>query len=250
MYMSESYLESLKASRERAGLTQKEVEDLLGMRSLMMRDYEIGRLKLPASVALQLAELYRVSVDDLLGSRFYRTKVQPSKMLSDFSSLFLGNGFGVMFLDPVIRAFMEGRGEELFEHSFFDLITHDLNEKHKKETVLDICRMLFSLASSDGKISDSEIECIRLLLGAYNLTSKYKEISVISSTHYIPSARSKTLERIEMRHFVVWVLFFFAHADLSLSHQELTYIEECAEALKMNRSNFVLIRKNFVKEAP
>jgi uncharacterized tellurite resistance protein B-like protein len=64
---------------------------------------------------------------------------------------------------------------------------------------------------------------------------------------YSPSSVPKSLEGIEIRHFVIWLLFFFAHADESLSHQEITYIEKCAECLKVNKSNFLYIKKKFVK---
>lgn len=247
MYMNDDYLISLKSCREKAGLTQKEVETLLGLRDLMMRDYEIGRLKLPVQVAMRLSELYQVSLDELLSSSYYQSKSEQLKVLNNFTALFLGNGFGVMYMDPIIRGFLEGRAEQLFSHSLFELLCEDLGQRHKKELALEISKMLFSLASVDGKISDEEIACVRYLLNGFELQSKYKEISVLVREPYLPQMDDKGLTRIEMRHFIIWLLFFFACADRTLNEREIGYIEKCAEHLKVNRTNFLFIKEKFTK---
>ena len=247
MYMNTEILLSLKNNREKAGLTQKDVEKALGMRKLMMRDYEIGRLKLPVSVAVKLSEVYRVSLDELVGNRQYGGKIHQSKVLVNFKSLFLGNGFSMMFLDPIIRAFLEDHHGKYFDYSFFELLTDQCSEKQKKEVIVEINKLLFSVASTDGKISNEEIECIRYLLTEFKIQNKYKEIIKINAQYY-PEEIPKSMERIEIRHFTIWILFFFAFADEEICHQEISYIEKCAEHLKINKSNFLFIKKKFVKE--
>ncbi len=244
--MKETILYSLKRSREVAGLTQKEVEKALGMRSLMIKDYESGRLKLPVTVAIKLSDLYKVSVDDLLGQS-NKANINTSKVLQNFQTLFLGNGFSIMFLDPILRAFLEDHQDKYFQFSLFELLTGKKSENQKKEIVTEISRVLFSLASSDGKVSDSEIDCIRYILSAFEIENKYKEVSVGISEVYYPSSE-KILTEIELRHFIIWILFFFAYADKKLTFEEIEYIEKCAESLKINRSNFLFIKEKFIKE--
>jgi len=243
--MQNNLLNSLKISREKAGLTQKEVECSLSMRALMMRDYEIGRLKLPVSVAIDLAKLYSISVDELVGNEQVMSNIYQSKVLVNFDSLFLGNSFNIMFLDPIIRAFLEDQYENHFEYSFFELLTKEFNEKKKKHLVKEISRFLLSLASSDGKITEDEIKCIKLLLFSFNMQSEYKDLSESISNEYLPGSIPVEMSKVEMRHFVIWILFFFANADKKLCHKEMEYIEKCAESLKVNRSNFIFIKNKF-----
>lgn len=240
-------LHSLKINREKAGLTQKEVEDQLGMRNLMMRDYEVGRLKLPISVAIKLANLYKVSLDELVGKEKEDVPSIKSTALTNFCSLFLGSGIGMVFFDPVLKAFLEGNHKKIFESSLFEILTEDYSKRDKKKLVLDINKILFSLACSDGKINKMELSCIRYLLSQFDLKNKYKEIPVTTTQLYFLKELPKYMSRIEIRHFVIWILFFFAFADKQACVQEMEYIEKWAEILKINRSHFLLIRDKFLQ---
>ncbi|MGB0453014.1 MAG: helix-turn-helix domain-containing protein [Bacteriovoracaceae bacterium] len=246
---NDQILHSLKKVREAAGLTQKDVERILGMRALMMRDYEVGRLKLPIDIALKLAGLYRVSLDKLAGNIEAIPKDFESKTLKNFHSLFLGSGFSVIFQDPVMRAFLEGHSEDYFEQSLFDLLTTNFKEKERKDLARAIAQCLFSLASADGRISHEEIDCIRYLLKELKLQNKHKEISESLSEAFYPEMTQKNFERIEIRHFLIWLLFLFADSDGEINYEEVQYIEKCAESLKINKSNFLFIKKNFIEEA-
>lgn len=245
MYMSEKYLEPLKRARETSGLTQKDVEDRLGLRSLTMRDYEIGRLKLPISVAIDLANLYKISIDELIGNSEFQKKKLQTKSLINFTSLFIENGQSVMFLDPILRAFLEDHQDKYFEYSLFELITIDFTNKQKKESIYEISRLLFALASCDGKVSDEEIDCLKNLLSQFGLSSSYKEISKIEGKNQL----GKLMEKIELRHFTIWILYFFSLADKTISYQEIEFIDQYAEKLKINKSNYLFIKNKFVKES-
>lgn len=248
MYMDHSLQYALKMARERADFTQKEVEQALELRSLMMRDYESGRIKLPIAMAMKLSKLYKVSLDELVGNKSQVQRIHQSKVLANFNTLFLGNGFGAIFLDPVIRAFLEDHQEKYFEHSLFDLLTNQFSDKQKKELVTEICRLLFSVASADRKISDEEIECIKYLLSEFKLKKTYRELSATLGVQHIPEGIPKPMERIEVRHFTIWILFFFAYATEQIGHEEIKYIEKCGERLKINKTNFLFIKSKFVKE--
>ena len=80
------------------------------------------------------------------------------------------------------------------------------------------------------------------------MQNKYKEVSVGISTEYYPQSIPKSIQKIEIRHFVIWTLFFFAFADEVICNEEIKYIEKCAEILKINKSNFIFIKEKFVKE--
>lgn len=246
--MNETQLNTLKKCREVAGYTQKQVEQELGMRNLMMRDYEVGRLKLPVSIALKLSDLYGVSLDSLVGAKGQISRAYQSKVLVNFNSLFLGNGFSIMFLDPIIRAYLEDHEEDCFNYSLFELLTIKNSPKQRKEIIIEISKMLFSLASSDGRVLPEESECIKYLLAEFEILNKYKDISSTAGELYYPVVTPKGLDRVELRHFTIWMLFFFAYTDGNLGHEEISYIEKCSEYLRVNKSNFLFIKRKFVKE--
>lgn len=242
--MSKSYLNSIKMAREKAGFTQKDVEDALGLRSLTMRDYEIGRLKLPIGVAMELAKLYKVSIDELIGAAETKIKSEQVKGLTNFTSLFVENGLSVLYLDPILRAFLEDHLDKYFEHSLFELLTLDFSQKQKKEVIQEIGKLLFMLASSDGKITDDEIECIRDLLKKYGISSSYKEVTMADAT----VNPLRLMDKIELRHFTIWILYLFSLTDKKICYQEISFIDNCAEMLKINKSNYLFIKSKFVKE--
>lgn len=246
MYMKKEIKEAIKDARTEAGMTQKEVEDQLSLRRLTLRDYESGRLKLPAHIAIDLAALYNVSLDLLLGLEELTTP--DNKVLSNFHSLFRGNGYEVMFVDPVLRAFLETHQDKAFEHSLFEILTLELSEKARRDIIVDIAKMLNSLAASDGVISPYEQSCIKYLLASFELQTKYRATAQAIKNEYIPTELTNGLERSEMKHFIIWLLFFFSTADGSMTYQELDYIERCAEALRVNKNNFLFIKETFTKE--
>jgi len=243
--MTLSYLSSLKAAREQSGFTQKDVEKSLNMRSLMMRDYEVGRLKLPVSVAIDLAKLYEVTLDALVGEVDSKAQ-KSSKALTNLSSLFLGRGFSEIFQDPVLKAYLEDFSSHEFDDSLFEILMESVSYKDKKSMVLVITKTLFALASCDGQISEAELEWIRYFLSKFDLKKKYQEISKVTSLDDINLGH--TFKRIEMRHFMIWILFFFAKADGRICHKEINFINSFAQKILMNRSNFIFIKNKFIKE--
>lgn len=244
--MNNEMLVTLKKSRESVGLTQKDVEHKLEMRKLMMRDYEIGRLKLPVTVAKKLATLYKVSLDELLGHEDSEMDGEAQSVLTNFNALFTGNGFSLMFLDPILRAYLEDHYEDYFRFSLFDLLTKSESSKFKKTLLLQISSLLMQLASSDQKICDAEITCLKNLLSSFGLQSKFSQLNDQSlDMSEIPA----TMKKIEIRHFIIWMLFFFAKADGNICYQEIDFIEQCAEKLRVNRSNFKFIKEKFIGES-
>lgn len=60
-------MNNLKYYRKKAGKTQKEVADFLGLVQQSYGHYETGKRQIPAENLLKLADLYNVSIDDLVG---------------------------------------------------------------------------------------------------------------------------------------------------------------------------------------
>jgi transcriptional regulator with XRE-family HTH domain len=240
--------ERLKAARARAGFTQKDVEAKLGLRELSMKDYETERLKLPAHLAVKFAELYGVSVDELLGITGAEPKPGPqAATLGRVSSLFSRQETSLLFLDPVIRAFLEEHQEKVFDHSVFDLLTLHYSPREKNRFATELLRTLASLMGVDKKISAEESQFLRELIQNFGLTEHAKGIVKMNTLRYVPDA-AFFQGRPEAKHLLLWLLFLIAKSDHQINVEEIQYIEECAETLKVNRSNYLHIKKFFVKE--
>lgn len=67
--------------RKERGLTQVELAERTGLIQVVVSDYERGRLRLPADMALRFAEVLGVTVDELLQAPKGRTAKQPSLKL-------------------------------------------------------------------------------------------------------------------------------------------------------------------------
>lgn len=65
-YSRLSYM--LKLYRESAKLTQREVATSLGVSESAYRSYELGDRKIPIDLLMKLANVYRTSVDVLIGN--------------------------------------------------------------------------------------------------------------------------------------------------------------------------------------
>ena len=249
MYMSISVNigQNLKKSRELSGLTQKQVEEALSLRALTIRDYESERIKLPASIAIRLAEHYKVSLEQLLGVRgLPQSETNPS--LGNFASLFETSSFGMVLFDPVLRAHFEDLQEKAYEYSLFELITWKHPKEDKKAFVVEVCKYIFSLAGRDRKFTHEESLCIRSLLKLFRLSGKYEELSKLALREYLPATRHKVFENKAAVHFAIWLLFIFATCDDELTFQELKYIEDVAQNLHMNKSNYKMIKRKFLGE--
>ena len=57
----------LRALREDHSLSQKQLADLLQVHQTTYSDYELGRINIPVSALIQLAEFYHTSIDYLVG---------------------------------------------------------------------------------------------------------------------------------------------------------------------------------------
>ena len=66
---TEVFAMKLKQARKDAGYTQKQVEELTGIKRVTIASYEIGRTEPDLETLAKLADFYCVSVDWLLGTK-------------------------------------------------------------------------------------------------------------------------------------------------------------------------------------
>ena len=59
--------EKIKELREQNGFTQKKVAEMLGMHTTQYQRYETGERTMPIDFVIQIADLYGVSIDYLVG---------------------------------------------------------------------------------------------------------------------------------------------------------------------------------------
>lgn len=238
--VSYMYINNLKRYRELAGLTQKDVEETLGLRRLSMRDYESERLKLPAQTAVELARLYGVSVDELLSSELTNQKGQ----LDNFNEFLYGNSFFVIYSDAIIKAFFEEIEDVNFKDSLFEILTSELSLLEKRSFKKYLIHSLMALACCDRKIHDHELVALKKMSAGFGV--KIKSPNML--TEVKPDHNVRALKHLHLRHYMVWLMFFFAYADGEASKEEVLFIEKYASEIKMNRSNFLKVKKVFIKE--
>lgn len=78
----ESLGQRLAQVRKERGLTQVELAERTGLIQVVVSDYERGRLRLPADMALRFAEVLGVTIDELLQPRKKRGATQTAKQPS------------------------------------------------------------------------------------------------------------------------------------------------------------------------
>ena len=69
--------QNIRDLRNDHGYTQKEVAEYLNVKQNTYSQYEVGVLNYPVDVLCKLADLYRVSVDYLLGRTTVKTPYPP-----------------------------------------------------------------------------------------------------------------------------------------------------------------------------
>ncbi len=240
---------ALKLARINAGFTQKEVEDKLRLRTLMMKDYETERLKLPLEMAMELAKLYQVNLDQLVGSSNDRPpKSEQAQSLSLLKAFFTKPQSDLVFLDPVIRAYVEERKELLVETTLIQTLMDGLSEKDKRFFIQELLKTLSSLMGSDGKVGIEEQRFLQDLIETLNQTEKSRPIlKGLTFKHELP--HDFLHGKPHLKHFLIWALYFLAASDGKVVFQEESFIDECAEKLRLNKSNYLFIKRFFVKES-
>ncbi len=72
-------IQRLKELREEKELLQTEIAKLLNIKQQQYSEYEIGKRLIPINYLSQLADIYQVSIDYLLGKTDVKTAYPKSK---------------------------------------------------------------------------------------------------------------------------------------------------------------------------
>ena len=67
---------SFKHYRQKAGLTQKEAADLIGIKDYQLGNYETNRSQPSLEILVQMSKVYLVSIDKMLGNNLLRNKME------------------------------------------------------------------------------------------------------------------------------------------------------------------------------
>ena len=84
---------SFKHYRQKAGLTQKEAADLIGIKDYQLGNYETNRSQPSLEILVKMSKVYLVSVDKMLGNNLLRNKMEKenpesSKDYVDINEIF------------------------------------------------------------------------------------------------------------------------------------------------------------------
>ncbi|MBE6703276.1 MAG: helix-turn-helix transcriptional regulator [Ruminococcaceae bacterium] len=64
--------QALRAAREKIGKTQTEIANILGMTQSQYARYELGKREMPLHYLIALADLYELTLDELVGRDFQK----------------------------------------------------------------------------------------------------------------------------------------------------------------------------------
>lgn len=243
VYMS-SIGQNLKQARVQAGFTQKEVEAKLGLRDLSMKDFETERIKLPAEMAKTFADLFNVSVSVIVTGDEKQASSGQAKHLGQLGQLFSRGDLGPIYLDPVIRAQIEEHSDKVFSHSVFELLTLDFTELQKSKVASDILKSLGSLMAVDEKVSEEELSFLKDLIRSLELDPQSKPITKAITHQHFPVLEVYK-HNSGLKHFTIWLMYLLSKSDGRVTHEEVSFIDKCAELLKINRTNYITIKNYF-----
>ena len=238
--LEERVLANLVRLRKAAGLSQRQVEERLDLRTGTLYDIEKGRLKLPFVLAVALVDGYHGGLNDLLseaGNSVPEAKVES--VASPLISLGIISGAshplsGAIAADPVIIAEI-GLGQ-LGTKPLMELLLGRLTEVQQHHFVLDLYRYINSLISADGIIHEAELKLRDTLIAQAQvvLTPADKQsIARALKRPFLGKSMAKSLPRDAYRHFLIWTLHLMSRSDGKVHFLARNYIAQVAEHIEL-----------------
>lgn len=256
-YFDEDILKkNLVKLRKDNGLTQKQVEAKLKLRSLTMHDYESGRLNLPLSQAIKLAGLYNCRLENLLGIELEKDlkKKQEeginNKKIAPLIELGVvaNKNFNLsqkILNDPIIIA--ESNKINLKpQESIFNLVTSGLSSKQKRAYIIQLLRYVNSIIGSDRKVTTDKIFIRDTLIANASIDLTEQELSSIKRSltkQYFGGSVDKVFSKKSLKHFLIWCLYMVVFADGKINYKEEEYINLVANHISLPLENLGFIRE-------
>jgi len=248
--LEERVLANLVRLRKAAGLSQRQVEERLELRSGTLYDIEKGRLKLPFVLAAQLVERYHSDLSELLSES---GNPEPVALVESVESPLISLGIisgashplsSAIAADPVIIAEI-GLGQ-LGQKPLMELLLGRLTEVQQRHFVLDIYRYINSLISADGIIHATELRLRDTLIAQAQvvLTPADKQsIARALKKPFLGKSMAKSLPRDAYRHFLIWTLHLISRSDGKVHYLARNYIAQVAEHIELPVSAFRFIEE-------
>ena len=67
---------SFKYHRQKAGYTQKEAAELIGVKDYQLGNYETNRSQPSLEILIRMSKVYLISIDKMLGNNMFRNKYE------------------------------------------------------------------------------------------------------------------------------------------------------------------------------
>lgn len=237
--------------RKAAGLTQKQVESKLGLRALAMHDYETLRLQLPIGLATELANLYRCSLEQLLGLRETADSDTPAGIrVAPLLELGIVGGEHAklakcLLEDPELAGYLAGPQESLFA-----AVTDQLSTQQKRSYLLEVLRYVNSLLGADGRISAEALTTRDQLLAGCAIDPTPEEEASVKralTKPYFGGGVDKIFPHKRLKHFLIWLLYMVASSNGDIDYREDEYITAVSGHIGLEIDRFEFIRERITQ---
>ncbi len=244
----EQVQDGLRYWRKLNGLTQKEVEAVLGLRALSIHDYEKGRLKLPMDVAIQLARLYQTDLNQLVNFEAEKKNLSVPFQLLGLQNNQMDHFSKLVFADPIMLG-ISGRVEQDFGENCFLKILDMIPKRNHEEFFVELLCYLNSLIAADKKILNKELSfCSEILKGfSFKVSGPQRKAIQDALEQQYFGQNLEVFKQRTVKHFFIWLLILAAVVDGKLDYREMDYIKKVASHIRLPVKNqkfiFDLVRE-------
>ncbi|EPZ50953.1 tellurite resistance protein TerB [Bacteriovorax sp. BAL6_X] len=251
------FCKNLKKLRKSSGYTQAQVEAKLDLRPMAIFDFERGRIKLNIETAIQLANLYDCSLEEIYSIEKEKNNTE-TKETSDLRFLpVLQTGISNknyyiihhhLITDPIIMADL-GLNEVPLRKSPFDRITDKLTENQKRKVTIEVLKYMSSLINIDNKITTEEKIIFNELMSSLSFPLTEQEKSSINRANkkvYLGKTSPKYFKTDAIKRFLVWLLIITAKSDNDFAEEEESYIKRIVQHIGLRLEDFHYIKKKVI----
>lgn len=248
---------NLKKLRKLNGLTQKQVEETIGLGANSIVNIETGRSQLSIKIAVDLANLFKCNLDDLL-------KINKNSQVHNSPKIFfplvctglLGKDHYLihhsLMSDPVIMAELNLNSIKI-RRSPIDSITSNLTKAQKRGYYVELLKYVNSLIGIDKKILFEEIAIRDSIQAGLNFELTQREENSISrSLHkeYFGKSIDRLFPNKAVKRLLLWILLLVAVSDDDYDLLEKKYIFEVSKHIGLRNQDFnyiegVILEKHY-----
>ena len=243
---------SLKKIRKEKGFTQRYVAEKVGVKPAAIYQFENGKSLISLPVLVELAKLYDVSTDELLGLKERTKQVAhygPERFAPLFCTGVIGSDYHIIhnsiFSDPAVMVELD-LDEIPTRQTPFLSVTKNLTLKQRRGYAIEVLKYISSLIAVDGIISTEESALLELIEDHFEFDLKPAErnsIAKAESIQYLGKSSKRYFPNEAVKHFLIWLLVLIAHADHDYDDREKDYIYKVGKSLDIKTSTIIFIEK-------